>query len=515
STLLGEWGAWMVTFGSSGMKVLEDLAGKSFNTQKLAAEAIDEVMLERRHQDLTQHNIEQLRENGDHMTWQLRSLYKQKSSTDEPRSDFTDEQPNDTTDEPLDGPRNTFHNISSDSGAGVKRVNKDISHSQQPSNIVANGTDTSSTSTPLSPPNASLSRSKKRKVLPKFEANIDAVLQIPRATEDAHYGTFNLSSAFRILQLDSAKVVNASSMVELEFIHYFWAVNSIWDLRVPLPDMTDETHSDVFSGFAERYQLKRVSKEDRMLHMDLEDELRATGRISAVRESTTNTTILSIWQRLAENLKSAWHSALDRKGEDTHVHHRLGPFISPTFAAKEFDVVWANKHTAGSQERRAEDGREGYRPDFSIRKHGSVFMIGEAKPPESENNLDEYTSDLYKLIILMKDELDLNIRKGVEDGHCMFGLFLFGYKAELWVLDLDLEGIYHLHLIGECCLPRYQLDTGDVRHFERLLSSVKAHVNKLKFRKQPAGLWTPPRKAQFIRPTIFTPSKKDRAIPSK
>jgi len=148
----------------------------------------------------------------------------------------------------------------------------------------------------------------------------------------------------------------------------------------------------------------------------------------------------------------------------------------PIFPGSEYDVVWANKQLGGSQARREDDSKEGYRPDLVIKREGVTFLIGEVKPPEHDTSLDDYTQDLWKLLIMMKDELDHMLDAGY-DHEFMFGLHIFGYKVDLWVLRLEIEGVYQLYHVGEACLPRYQLDTSGVKYVCQLFFSVKVRYN--------------------------------------
>ncbi|KAI9233021.1 MAG: hypothetical protein BYD32DRAFT_440449 [Podila humilis] len=93
----------------------------------------------------------------------------------------------------------------------------------------------------------------------------------------------------------------------------------------------------------------------------------------------------------------------------------------------------------------------------------------------------------------------------------MFGLHVFGYKTDLWVMDLELEGIYHLYHVGEACLPRYQKDTSGVRYVTQLFFMIKSFVeSNIIGPILPRGLRTPPTKASYKRPTLFTPSKREK-----
>ncbi|KAI7818910.1 hypothetical protein BC939DRAFT_461412 [Gamsiella multidivaricata] len=243
-------------------------------------------------------------------------------------------------------------------------------------------------------------------------------------------------------------------------------------MRSALPGMPSAVHAEICAKFESRFPLEDVSAAELALHLDLENELRKCGELTTAHSDVSQNPILSVWKRLSENLKRTWNSATDCKGEDTHVHHRLGPFVAPVFPGKDFEVIWANKQIEGSQARREDCGREGYRPDLVIKKKGLAFLISEVKPPEHDDNVDDYVADLWKLVILMKDQIDHELDGGAEKTF-MFGLHVFGYKADLWVMDLELEGIYHLYHVGEACLPRYQRDTGGVRYVTQLFFSIK------------------------------------------
>ncbi|KAF9962896.1 hypothetical protein BGZ65_007290 [Modicella reniformis] len=237
----------------------------------------------------------------------------------------------------------------------------------------------------------------------------------------------------------------------------------------------------------------------------IEEEL-TTGSISPRTESDTlSVQFIDIYRGLIYDLPKTYF-AFDLAGEDTFVHRTLHTFFSVIF--KDFKLDWANSHSIGSKARRQPEGGEGKRPDLQITRKGHTIATLEIKPPSFDRRSNVYLSDRWKLASLAKDALDVQLRLNV-DLPFHAAIQVFGHRMEINTMTLH-QGVYHFHCVHHVYLPRARDDVGTVCNTIRALLSVEAWLDKFEFPPQylPHGARTPPRKANDVKMTLLTPTKR-------
>ncbi|KAF9168926.1 hypothetical protein BGX21_010139 [Mortierella sp. AD011] len=219
----------------------------------------------------------------------------------------------------------------------------------------------------------------------------------------------------------------------------------------------------------------------------------------------------------SETLSRQWPKFGER-GEATFTSTHVEPFFKPVFPRLEKMELHLTGKIVESSKNRSKG--IGLRPDYYVSLPAprmdqdgdpSIGLVFEIKGPERSSDSGAFLKDRWKVLKMMKEELNHMVLKNVQDPW-MLGCQVFGYHLTLFLMDLRYDGIYRLLVLEESFLPRNMIDVFGCGYLIEVVVAIKASLDKL--HKKLLTIWqipgtsTPPKTLQYIRESVLSPEKK-------
>ncbi|KAI8970493.1 hypothetical protein BDF20DRAFT_891656 [Mycotypha africana] len=146
--------------------------------------------------------------------------------------------------------------------------------------------------------------------------------------------------------------------------------------------------------------------------------------------------------------------------EDIFNKKVVTPLLSPFLRENKYLKQFGNDDESnGSKGRRGTHGRKS---DGGLKvvykEHEQHILHIEVKSPTVISEDQVHHPDFTKLANLMKDEVDLMLKRNFPEDTPVFGILVGGYHATVYVMDLMHTKVYRLFEIGSFFFPHNALD---------------------------------------------------------
>ncbi|CEI95845.1 hypothetical protein RMCBS344292_10022 [Rhizopus microsporus] len=204
-----------------------------------------------------------------------------------------------------------------------------------------------------------------------------------------------------------------------------------------------------------------------------------------------------------------------RCNEDIFTKKFVTPLLLPFLRESKYLKQFGNDDESdGSKERRGTYGRKS---DGGLKivykEHKQQILHMEIKSPSVVSEDQAHHPDFTKLGNLMKDEVDLMLKRHFPEDTPVFGILVGGHHANVFVMDLVYTKVYRLFEIGSFFFPRNAQDLNRLDDMFDTMTKLNVLISKsaekcLKVFKMKSSPGSPPRRRQLYVKSFTSPKKK-------